>query len=394
MNNKESVPNWSWSELHQDLLELIASKLSYIDILRFKAVCSSWLAATERYSSGPLLIVSLTKKPDEGDVRLGAFSFKDKTTYDLNVVLENYEDISSDSEGVRFIGSSHGWLVAISRNSELYLLNLFSRTCITLPGKDTIPPPETCGPKFPLVQSPTLIQKVILTANPSLDDNYKVIITCDSRKKLAFCGSGDKKWVGFSNSEGYVDLVWHDMLLYTLKEGIKIEIWEFADSCFPTIKICVECCCAKELFFPSDLCSTQWYLVPSLGELLFIVRHIGEYFDAEEDNHLFYPYRTLKFQVYKLNMIEKKLEEVTSLKDQVIFLGGNHGISVSARDYQEFKANSIYFTDDYWDRMYEDYIHGGHDLGSFNLKDKIISPHFESLYLEKFEPTPFWVFTN
>ncbi|XP_027165935.1 putative F-box protein At5g55150 [Coffea eugenioides] len=403
-NNKKSRPNWS--ELNQELLGIIASKLLYLDIIRFKAVCSSWFAAAERYSSpGPLLLCPLTRETDAEHVRLGACSIKDGTIYDLNLEFEKPEDVFSASDGFRFIGSSHGWMVAEDKGSELYLMNVFSRTCIPLPEKGTIPTTQSYGPKFSMIQSPTMIQKAILTANPSLDENYKVIIIYGCREKLAFCGFGDREWVRFSNSDGYDDVVCYDTLLYALREG-QIEVWEISDSRSPTKKICLECCYTTDSSYPREICCTQWYLAPSLGELLLIERFIGEFVDdqgqlhpegdllTDEDSHpLLFPYKTFSFQVYKLNMIEKKLEKVTSLKDQVIFLGGNHGISLSVKDYPEFMPNSIYYTDDYWDRMHEDYLYGGHDFGSYSLEENSIAS-LVPYCVERFDPTPFWVLPN
>ncbi|KAL3507447.1 hypothetical protein ACH5RR_032829 [Cinchona calisaya] len=399
-NKKSSRPNWS--ELNQDLLELIVDKLSYVDILRFKAVCTSWLAATERFSPGPLLILPSNQETDhrEEHVRLGAFSVKDKTIHDLNLVVEKHEDLLLAYEGFRVLGSSHGWLVA-ENSSGLYLLNIFSRTCKILPGKATIPAPQSFGPKFSLFHSPTIIRKAILTSNPSLDDDYKVIIIYGLCENLAFCGFGDDEWKGFSDCEGYYDIVWYNMLLYTLRGGVNIEVWDFSDSCFPTKKMCIQCSYSPNVCFQRDVYSTQWYLVPSLGEILFIVRYIGEFVNNKGEllcegdlTDEICPYKTFKFQVYKVDMIERKLEQVKSLKDRVMFVGGNHGISVSAKDYQELEANSIYFTDDYLDRLHEDYSYGGHDFGLFRLKDENIGSIFELDISGRFEVAPFWVFPN
>ncbi|XP_027165925.1 uncharacterized protein LOC113765880 [Coffea eugenioides] len=355
-------------------------------------------------SSGPLLIVPLDKITSQPNCRLGLFSPKDKTAYDLNLVFEESEDvIASEYEDNRIVGCSHGWVMILSKNSEFTLMNVLSRSIIQLPQAKVKPSSHTSSEQL----RRTLIDKAILSVDPSHNDNYKVIIIYGLNKKLAFHCCGDKTWTTFGDSQYYHDLVWFSNMLYTLRGGITIEGWDFADSCTPTRKVCVQCSYTPTLSFPSDRCTTQWYLVPLLGEMLFIVRFVGEFVNhegellcegdllGEEDIHpLTCPYRTFYFQVYKVDVIEKKVEEVRSLKDQVIFLGGNHSFSVSARDYQELKGNSIYFTDDYWDRMFEDYLYGGHDIGVFSLEDKSISPIYECDFVQRFYPTPFWIMPN
>ncbi|KAL3820730.1 hypothetical protein ACJIZ3_006635 [Penstemon smallii] len=49
-------------------------------------------------------------------------------------------------------------------------------------------------------------------------------------------------------------------------------------------------------------------------------------------------------------------------------------MAVSSVENREVKGNSIYFTDDYWDRIDEDYCYGGHDMGIFSLEDGTIEP--------------------
>ena len=66
------------------------------------------------------------------------------------------------------------------------------------------------------------------------------------------------------------------------------------------------------------------------------------------------------FEIFKLDFVDNdQWVDVKSLGDRVLFLGGNHSMSVSTNDFPECKRNSIYFTDHYWERMNEDYSHGG-----------------------------------
>ncbi|KAJ6402719.1 hypothetical protein OIU84_014762 [Salix udensis] len=57
-----------------------------------------------------------------------------------------------------------------------------------------------------------------------------------------------------------------------------------------------------------------------------------------------------------------------SLDDQAVFMGRNHPASVLVCDLPGCEENSVYFTDDYWERMNENDLYGGHDMGVYNLK--------------------------
>ena len=79
----------------------------------------------------------------------------------------------------------------------------------------------------------------------------------------------------------------------------------------------------------------------SCGELLFVVRLIGDFVDGDgklvEEEDLFndeniQPYKTLLFHVYRLDPHEKKWVEMESLGDQIVFVGGNHSMSLRVED--------------------------------------------------------------
>ena len=85
-------------------------------------------------------------------------------------------------------------------------------------------------------------------------------------------------------------------------------------------------------------------MVESCGDLLLVVRYIGEFVDwngtlvREEDRlteHCTHPkvcpYRTCLFHVYKLDFNEIKWVEMESLGDRALFLSGNQSVSVSAQ---------------------------------------------------------------
>ncbi|GMY26943.1 probable F-box protein At4g22060 [Fagus crenata] len=128
-----------------------------------------------------------------------------------------------------------------------------------------------------------------------------------------------------------------------------------------------------EKFPRNNNISTKFYLVKtSNDDVLFIERFIGNFVNAQglvvdesyllssdDTQPLFCPYRTKMFFVFKLDFKQKIWEKVESLKDQIVFLGGNQSMSVSSHDFLECKPNSVYFTDDRWYEMDLDNLYGG-----------------------------------
>ncbi|XP_060211729.1 probable F-box protein At1g44080 [Lycium barbarum] len=204
----------------------------------------------------------------------------------------------------------------------------------------------------------------------------------------------------------YFDIVFAENFLYVLREKGSVDIWDFnQDSSFPKKHMSVQPngptkFTNSKRYYPIELFSDTLYLALSSDDILLVVRHIGEF--VTEDGRAIHegecddsicPYRTVKFDVYKMDMNRGNWLEVKSLNDGILLLGGNQSFSVLAKDHRGYKANSIYFTDDYWDRVNEDYLYGGHDMGVFSLEDGC-AKQFCEIGLQKLEPPPFWVFPD
>ncbi|CAL5347518.1 unnamed protein product [Camellia sinensis] len=392
-----SRPNWP--NLHSDMLDLILDRLCFIDMLRFRAVCTSWRSIAKTHiSSSSLPLYSSNLQPpylllpqgyvddddqDGLDHSRCFFNLADKTFIELN----NMPKALSQS---RCVGSSQGWLLFLDENNTPRILNPFLDVSVR--------------PYFHHMLS--FITKAVLWKDPIVSDNNYGIVAIygfNFQSKLAYSKCGDSNWFELAGShETYCDIICCRDYVYALADVGSVEAWDF--NCSIPRKIM-----DIEAYFPeervefekslNDLYSSQFYLVESLGELLLVIRYIGEFVgydgevvgEADFDDGLIYPYMTKFFHVYKLDFKKKKWEKMGSLRDRMLFLGGNQSISLSTQNFSEYEENSIYFTDDSWDRMDEHYEYGGHDMGIFNLKDDCVKQITGIEDLQKFQPPPFWV---
>lgn len=56
--------------------------------------------------------------------------------------------------------------------------------------------------------------------------------------------------------------------------------------------------------------------------------------------------RTWRIAIYKVCIASKKLRQINSLDDHVLFLGHNQSLCLAAEKYPQVKPNHVYFTDD------------------------------------------------
>ncbi|KAJ4826961.1 hypothetical protein Tsubulata_015808 [Turnera subulata] len=308
------------------------------------------------------------------------------------------------------VGSSHGWLMLFDGDKaegHMFLLN------------PSFLKPNLSPPLFFFPRIPGTTIKAILLSDPSVDRDFGAVaiykyntrLSHHNHTKIAFCKHGDNRWSALGVAKGliYCDIMCHNNLVYALRACGSIEVWDVHD---PQPKKIVD---TKPLAADKmiqtyqdtkDLYSNQLYLVESSGEILIVERYRGYYVDPEgravterdllpEDDTqpLVYPYRTLFFHVYKLDSDGERWVEVRDLKHKALFVGGNHSMSLSTKNFPGCKSNAIYFTDDNWDQMDEDFLYGGHDFGVFDLKKRTKKP-LDGFKYDRMVPPPFWVVPN
>ncbi|XP_057991434.1 putative F-box protein At5g38270 [Hevea brasiliensis] len=398
-----SIVEQNWSKLQPELLRLILSKLSFAQFIRFKAVCSSWNSIAKSYVSSLRQVPWLLLPGNQEHHARCFFSLEDNKTYQI----KNIGNLFGNDAWC--VGSSHGWLVLLDDEAKPFLLNPFSQVRIQLPTIE--------GFMFQVNKSyfiqhlrKVFITKAILLSDPSHDNSYVVVLIFGYLSRLAFCKKGDSGWTILSGaSQGYCDIIYINDFFYALTSDSSIEVWDFHAS-LPIKKREIHPSTTREMLEATkcfgNLHSCQTYLVESSGDLLLVLRYIGNFVNEEGEvvdeayllsgdstQPLVCPYQTLMFHVCKLDSREQKWVGVDNLKDEVLFLGGNHSMSLLAQYCSGFEKNSIYFTDDNWNQMNEDDLYGGHDLGKFSLEEKIVKP-FYACDLRRIDPPPFWIVPN
>lgn len=366
----------------------------------------SSLSSTPKHQAAWLMLPSDEKDDDvDGTQTRCFFNLTEKKLYKIENVFDPLLDAWC-------VGSCHGWVVLLDEKANPHLFNPFSNARIHLPSFPTELKPNVSEAYFVQYLRKHFIAKAVLLFDNT--NNFTVVVIHGTPSKLAFCKPGDNTWTDLGGTAGrrgdysdYSDIICYDNQLYALTDSGSVQVWDFCThppqktlDFRPSVSSTVN---ADMENFPRDKFSTQCYLVESSGDLLLVIRVFGNFvnsegvaikeadlLDAEDTQPLVCPYRTKQFLVYKLDSTRNAWEKVESLPDRAIFLGGNHSLSLAISDLQGCESNTIYYTDDNWDQMNEDYLYGGHDMGAFNLTHGN-SEAFSQYCFGRIDPPPFWI---
>ncbi|KAF8369923.1 hypothetical protein HHK36_032042 [Tetracentron sinense] len=366
----------NWSELHEDLLALIAKQLIlYEDFVTFGGVCSSWRSVAVKKNFNPSLQIPWLMLAEKKHSHTRAFFSLSKGMI--------HERMLPEAHGNRCF-SSHGWLITLSVDLTINLVNPLSRVRIPLPHQLTFKDHYTDYTPVELQQ--ICIFKAILSASPSWTSDYTVMVIYGPRVKLAFAKPGDEGWTTIDTwSSSYADIIYYRERFYAVNFKGHIMVCD-VEGPNPTEASVIARLPEEILGIPCKV-----YLVESLGKLLVVSRETTppEFVNrgTEEEALL---YQTMEFRVAELDVSNGKWVEVKNLGDRAMFLGHNSSICVAVSDFPRCKANCIYFTDDHQEGYLNSRDGGGKDMGLFNLEDGSIELHYKGDSWSRLSP-PMWV---
>ncbi|CAN6162937.1 unnamed protein product [Urochloa humidicola] len=410
----------------------IFATLEVPDLVRAGSVCSSWLHAYNCIRKLGACIQPQTPSliytnKSFGASAAGLYSLMENKPYTLTIpdppIRSRY-----------LIGSAYGWIVTADERSELHLVNPITGDQIALPSVTTIEQVKPIydnngaihmyrysrytGPKDYLEPSSVLrldklrdylFYKAFLSSDP-FTGNYIVVLIHHPYWQISFVRGGDDHWTWLQYHDCYTDCAFKDELLYALLVDGEIHAYDLNN---PSVKPRVvmeglKGCALPKMYIAQAPCGDllQIWKVPEYSERE--VEDVSEpdldppdddeYFSVSEDDSESesdtVPHRryTTAFKVYRMDLTANKLVEISSLGDNVLFLGFNQSLCLCAKEYPQLKGNHVYFTDD-----------GGYmifgsknkcrEMGVFNLgnkiSEKIVSPRIWSNW-----PAPVWIVPN
>ncbi|KAK8706864.1 hypothetical protein V6N13_057939 [Hibiscus sabdariffa] len=337
-----------------------------------------WRSSTNRI---PLLLIPSKKSSTKG--KLYSLQSKSKVSEIELPKLQTF----------RFCGSCYGWLATVDQSEIITLSNPFKEVCsISLPRIDT--------GFFYIDNHPFTIPKVVLSEDPLLyPDSYVVTIIYAPYHQLAVYKSGQKDWIYIDGDEfneiGFTDIIFHRNFVYAIRHqnillSFDVNGIDGTSKSPKWNKLLID---ADEYEQLGKKTSFRIYLVmSSMGNLY----SIHKYLDFERKGGI-EAHSTKRFDVFKLildeengKLLEKK--EVNHIDGDIVFVGDNKTLAVSALVFPQGQPNSIYFTDDFfYSNAYEPF--GPRDIGIFHLKDKSFEKYYQFKSSHKDLPPYIWIWS-
>ncbi|RLN00398.1 hypothetical protein C2845_PM06G26520 [Panicum miliaceum] len=350
------------------------------DLVRAGSVCGSWNSAYSsicsfgqcKWPQTPCLIYT-SESADDNVAFL--HSLAEKRVYKLTLpeppIHRRY-----------LIGSSNVWLVTADECSEMHLVNPITSEQISLLSVTTI---EQVTPIFDengilckyqfsrhtadsVVGPPSthslstlrdhLFHKALLFFDASAG-SYMVVLIHNPFGQLSFARLGDEKWRWLPPHSNFEDCIYKDDLLYAVTLLGQIITFDLSGSVVTT-KIIMD---RKDLYGVERV-----YIVQDpLGDLLLVRRPevwVKEAPAGPRPRHgdcasqATFGIRTWRIAIYKVCIASRKLQQINSLDDHVLFLGHNQSLCFGAEEYPQLRCRLV--------------------IGMLNLKtkimDEIVSP--------------------
>lgn len=318
-------------ELSIDLIQEIAKRCGTLkDFIACAEVSPLWRSACSEadWNRGPQPPSLLLSETAQSDTRSFLGLFHKRTNFELTLPA---------ARGKRIWGSPHGWIVTLDDELQVHLLNLISQIQLQLPPLPTI---ETLH----LVES-NWFKRVHKSLTFKISPTELLIAVITHRlNNLCFARvpTGDVEWITVRNPNNFIfrDVAYLKGQVYALCENGSIVKIEFNEPFAATTHFLAS--------GPNGETTNRGYLVKSSDALFGIFRH-GDGLATE-------------FAVYKFDMEGKMWEAKWSIGDSAFFVGNGNSWGVSSAASANCKKNSIYFTDDDWEREKSLYLFGVYDM--------------------------------
>ncbi|GAU41377.1 hypothetical protein TSUD_398140 [Trifolium subterraneum] len=374
-----------WANLDSLALNVILEKLiEPIDHIWFGSVCKNWHSIANlnhqndrqfRSNILPMLMIPMENSLEKRNL----YSVLANRVYPFELTMLYKQ---------RCCGSSHGWLATIDGDVITWVNPFKDVAPIILPRIDVF---ESFKNYYEFN-----VHKVTLSADPiSSPNDYVVAAIYTTSGCLAFIKARQEFWtyIDYTRHRGFIDVTFYKGLVYAVSRWKNIVSFDLCYSSDPS---------GKEKRIPNVLLlggsdetySPLTYLVKSLEGELWMVRRFVTIEDICNKDH---NKGTHSFHVFKLEFDDKGekllgLLKLESLGDNVLFVGDNDPVSVSASYFSKYlQKDSIYYSDNYFDDEPVPYPEGPFDLGIYNLKDGRFGVHCPYKTYFKGKAPPIWV---
>ncbi|KAJ1299048.1 hypothetical protein BS78_01G502000 [Paspalum vaginatum] len=178
--------------------------------------------------------------------------------------------------------------------------------------------------------------------------SYIVVLIHGPWGQLSFARLGDKKWTWLPPHIDFEDCIYKDGLLYAVTTFGEIIAFDLSRT-VPTSKIIMGRTYKRSAGERVYIAQAPWGDLLQVRRPLVLIRErerIDEHGHSACAGRATTWKKNVRMEIYKVCTATKKLVEINSLADHVLFLGHNQSQCSRAEEYPQLKPNHIYFTDD------------------------------------------------
>ncbi|KAI5669408.1 hypothetical protein M9H77_19261 [Catharanthus roseus] len=358
----------------------------YKDFVSFNSVCTSWRAASSRENFQGLCLVQETPhlmiSTEEEDFDLKFYSLMEEKV----VAKVSLPEV----KGKKCI-ESLGWLLVISSQTNMSLMNPFTSMKIELPSQRQFPSHHWVQTNEPY----EFIQKMVLSSRPCQASNFVVMVLYGRSKFLGSWRYNEENWkmieMSRSKEKNWTitqlrDEIFHD-LTYCNGQFFAIDSRGSIWACNVTnlnpyqVKLFT--------YIPYHTNIFQYYIVESLDKLLVLACYKGEenwvpwgreYLVESNNQHWG---KISYFELFEVDISSRTWRRINNLGGKALFIGRNSSLLVNASNALKIKANHIYYAGT------SNWLHNG-GAWVYNLEDKNLEPLERGNLINPMCP-PIWI---
>ncbi|KAJ1685692.1 hypothetical protein LUZ63_017082 [Rhynchospora breviuscula] len=276
------------------------------------------------------------------------------------------------------VGSSHGWLISLSHDSALSLINPVTADSIHLPHLSSMDNTvlsfdKDCFPEYRLrngihFSSFSIVRRAVLSSDPVQDPGFTVLLFLSGLTKCCFTWrNGIARWHQHLHAQFLVeDVVFVKGVFAAIDLSINLAIFDFRN--WQAVLIITR----RSLLV--EVMPKEAFLVESAGDLLLVLKWVNSGHSMMQRGAIKVFQIHLRRDVHSI--MKAGVNEIGRLKNCVLFVGHGSSVCVTVDRFPWLAADTVYFTHFYIQPEKDDKVmhHGG--VYKFTVRSKAASRAF------------------
>ncbi|KAJ1685700.1 hypothetical protein LUZ63_017090 [Rhynchospora breviuscula] len=236
-----------------------------------------------------------------------------------------------NTQGCICVGSSHGWLITLGRDSSVSLLNPVTADSLPLHPLSSIVDLENISWQY----LSSMVRHAVLSSDPAEDDHFSVLLFISGATKCCYTWSGrGGPWIKCLHPEFLVeDVIFFNGMFVAVDTCNKLAFLKFTDQLNTGLDF--------RLYTEFQKPPVQHIYLVNSHDRLLVLSTVDPIWPGQ--SHI----RGSFFSISAIHVNEKvgriSVEEAVDLGDNALFVSSGCSVSVSVRTFPLLTRNAVYF---------------------------------------------------